>query len=132
MMKKTKKPKKVKTRFDTITERQFTKQVIDLAGWYGWLRFHQLPGMSKSGRWLSATQGDIGWPDLFLVHPKRCQIVIAELKTEAGRLTPGQELWLDAITGCWDRLLERNDNLTLRVFLWTPSQSDDIEAVLKG
>ena len=55
VMKKMPKPKKIKTRFDTITERQFTKQVIDLAGWYGWMRFHQLPGMTKTGRYISAT-----------------------------------------------------------------------------
>lgn len=36
-----------------------------------------------------------GWPDLALAHPTRCLLLLAEIKTETGRVKPEQEQWLN-------------------------------------
>lgn len=70
---------------------------------YGWLVHHDLPSQRANGSWATAVQGDSGFPDLVLVHPGNparhlpAQIVYAELKTQRGKLTTGQQQWLNAL-----------------------------------
>src|SRR5574340_48774 len=75
-----------------MSEDELLVAVIDLAQRTGW-RCHHTRN-SKAG----ITQGDIGLPDLILVRPP--QLIFAELKSERGRVTPGQRAWLDALRGC--------------------------------
>lgn len=80
-----------------INERQFQAAIIELAKWEGWLVFHPLPAQNARGGWRTAQAGDIGFPDLVLVHPER-GVIFAELKTAIGRCTPDQRKWLDTLT----------------------------------
>lgn len=79
-----------------INERAFTHAVVELAHWNQWLVFHPLPAQTSRGRWVTATQGDTGFPDLVLVKPG-AGIIFAELKTAVGRVSDQQRRWLDAI-----------------------------------
>ena len=71
-----------------VNERQFQAAVIELAKWQGWKVFHPLPAQNDRGQWRTATQGDIGFPDLVLVHPER-GVIFAELKT--GQINPAED-----------------------------------------
>lgn len=79
-----------------LTEKAFMAQVLELAKLRGWRVFH--PFLSK---W-----SEKGWPDLILARPPR--LLAIELKTDKGKLTPEQEVWLwtlRAVCGidadCW-------------------------------
>jgi hypothetical protein len=62
-----------------------------------------------------------GWPDLiaWCTHPGRQVMVIAELKTETGRVTPKQRETLLELAAAG-----------VPTFLWRPSSIDEIVAVL--
>ena len=76
-----------------INERQFQAAVIELAKWQGWKVFHPLPAQNARGDWRTAQAGDVGFPDLVLVHPER-GVIFAELKTAIGKLSDAQNDWL--------------------------------------
>jgi hypothetical protein len=78
-----------------MTESDFQRRVIQAAHLYGWRVAHFRPAMSRSGRWSTPMEGDRGFPDLVLARGGR--VLVAELKTDAGRLGPGQEDWLSAL-----------------------------------
>ena len=83
-----------------MTEAQLQNAVTELARVQGWLVYHP---------WRSV-KSETGFPDLVMVRPPR--VIIAELKTETGRLRkgrwnkggtrylPGQDEWLAAFSGC--------------------------------
>lgn len=103
-----------------MTEAAFQQQVIHLAMLYGWQVNHQRPCQTRSGRWLTATQGHTGFPDLVLAHPTR-GLVFAELKTARGRLSPHQTAWLSVLT-----------RAGVEAYVWRPDQLDIITARLRG
>lgn len=78
-----------------ITEQAFTNMVIELAKWNGWRVAHFRPARMQSGRWATAMQGDTGYPDLTLARDG--VVLFAELKTDRGRLGPGQPEWAEAL-----------------------------------
>lgn len=78
-----------------ISEASFQSQVVELARLYGWRLMHMKPTQIRSGRWVTATTGDSGFPDLVLV--KGSSLVFAELKRANGRLSDGQRVWIDAL-----------------------------------
>lgn len=93
----------------TITEKQFRQQVLDYARFCGWrCYFTWMPIHSPSG-----------FPDLLMLRGER--MVIAELKSQEGRLTDAQWEWLEHF-----RCLPWAE-----VFLWRPGDWPEIEAVLK-
>ena len=92
-----------------ITEKEFQRQVLDLARILGWRGYH--PMLSK---W-----SERGWPDLTLIRPPR--LVFAELKRENGKTTEHQDDWL--------RLLATVPGI--EVYLWRPSDLEDIAEVLR-
>ena len=79
-----------------INERAFQQAVVELATMTGWLVHHTLPAQNSAGRWRTPTQGNIGFPDLVLVHPKR-GVIYAELKSAVGRVSEAQRRWLDTL-----------------------------------
>jgi VRR-NUC domain-containing protein len=91
-----------------LTEREFQRQVMDLAKILGWAAYHP---------WLSI-RSEQGWPDLALVKPPR--IILAELKREGGRVTPAQDRWLGMLRQCPG----------IEVYLWKPSDLDAIARCL--
>lgn len=92
-----------------LTEREFQRQVLDLALILGWTVYH--PALSK---W-----SERGWPDLALVRPPR--LLFAELKRETGKTTEHQDRWLGLLAGVPG----------IEVHLWRPSDFDTIAAVLR-
>jgi hypothetical protein len=90
------------------TEKSFQGWVIEFAQWHHWEVFHP---------WTSIHSPQ-GWPDLALVRPPR--FVVAELKSQKGKLRPAQARWLDKLERCPG----------VEVFVWRPSDRDEIGIVL--
>lgn len=103
-----------------VSEAEFQHAILNLAQWTGWRYFHPRTVKTAQGRHLTAYQGEAGFPDLVLVHRNR-GVIFAELKTQKGRLTPGQEMWrhdLEAAGAVY--------------YLWRPSDWSDIQEILQG
>ncbi len=69
-----------------MTEAELQAAVLDLAKLRGWMCMHIHDSRRSAGA---------GWPDLFLLHPRTGQIVVAELKATNGRVSPAQRQWID-------------------------------------
>jgi hypothetical protein len=93
----------------TITERDLTGYVRDVAKALGWRRYHT---------WLSRNSPS-GFPDEVLVRPPR--LIFAELKSDRGKLSPDQQAWLEDL----------REVPCLEVHVWTPAQMDEIAEVLR-
>jgi hypothetical protein len=76
-----------------MSEQIFQQKVIALARMNGWRIFHPMKMQARDGSWRTALSGDKGWPDLVLAHRER-GFLVCELKTDAGRLTEDQKVWL--------------------------------------
>jgi hypothetical protein len=92
-----------------VTEAQFLRQVLHLAALFSWRAYH--PQLSK---W-----SERGWPDVALVRPPR--FVLAELKSEKGKITPQQQDWLDDLSRCPG----------VESFVWRPSDFEAIVEILR-
>jgi hypothetical protein len=87
-----------------LNEKQFQAQVVELAGVLRWATYHP---------WLSV-HSPRGWPDLALCRPPR--LVLAELKSEKGKVTPAQDQWLELLGRCPG----------VEVYVWRPSDWDAV------
>jgi hypothetical protein len=96
-------------------ERLFQDAVEQIAKMNGWLIFHASPKMVRPGVWRSDGKG---FPDLVLCHPKR-GFIMAELKSQDGRLSHDQKLWGEALL-----------NAGIEHYVWRPNQLDLIAARL--
>ena len=102
-----------------VKEENFLSQIQYLAHMFGWRVAHFRPARTKYG-WRTAIAGDgAGFPDICMVKGKR--IIFAELKSETGKVHPNQQQWLDALSTTGK----------VEVYLWRPSQFDDIVEVLR-
>lgn len=100
------------------TESEFLSLVVSFAQLHGWRVFHQRPGMTTGGRYVSHVQGDgKGWPDLCLVRAGR--LVFAELKVRGNRTTAEQDEWLSALR-----------TTPAEVYEWTPDHWQTLTAIL--
>jgi VRR-NUC domain len=93
----------------TVTERDLQDQVLALARIFGWKVFYPWTSVHSAA----------GWPDLALVKAPR--FVVAEIKTQRGRLTAAQRDWLE----------ELEDYPGIEVFVWRPSDWPQIVEVLR-
>jgi hypothetical protein len=75
----------------SMSEEDLTATVIELAHFHHWLVFHPRPARGRGGEWRTATQGDVGMPDLVLARGG--VILLIELKTQRGRLSHEQTAW---------------------------------------
>lgn len=89
-----------------LSEAECQRRVILVARRAGWLVHHQRPAINKSGKWSSAIQGDVGFPDLVLVHERREILLFVELKRKPAKLSDGQVAWQNAIenVGQWHEI----------------------------
>jgi hypothetical protein len=92
-----------------ITEKAWLAQVVELAGLCRWEHYHA---------WLSI-HSPRGWPDLALCRPPR--LVLAELKTERGVVSPDQARWIELLGECPG----------VEVYLWRPSDFDQVREILR-
>ena len=103
-----------------MLEKDFQKQVIELARRYGWKVQHSKTVQLASGRHMTPIDGDKGFPDLVLCHRSH-GTVFAELKSMKGRFSTEQISWLT------DLQLSGQ-----RVYCWRPDDLQDIIQVLQG
>ena len=107
-----------------ITEREFQDSVIELFQRYKWHICHFRPARTQEG-WRTAIQGDKGFPDTLIT--KDGQLIIAEIKSEGGKLSPEQIDWYTLLS-----LVELSSDGALKVFVWRPSMWASIESIAKG
>lgn len=101
-----------------ISEDVFKGQIMNLARVRGWRRAHFRPGMMRSGRWVTPMEGEKGFPDLVLVRGP--ELWLPELKTNRGRTTPDQDIWLEML----------GQVTVVRTGVWRPSMWDEIASWL--
>jgi hypothetical protein len=89
-----------------MTEREWQREVVALAKHMGWRHYHTH----------DSRRSEPGWPDLALV---RDRLVLAELKTETGRVSAAQERWLSLLSSAG-----------VETYLWRPSDRDEVIRVL--
>ena len=92
-----------------IHEKQFMAQVVEVATLLGWLVYHTYDSRRSTP----------GFPDLTMC--KRGRLILAELKTDTGKVSPAQSLWLSTLASCPG----------VEVYTWRPAQWDDIVATLR-
>lgn len=93
-----------------MTERDLEYFVRDVAKTFGWHYHHT---------WLSI-HSSAGYPDDTMIKDGR--LIIAELKSEKGQPTPEQYFWLEELA----------EVPGIEVFLWRPSDRDEIIETLSG
>jgi len=103
-----------------MSEAEFQNQVMHVAKLYGWRIQHARPAQYASGRWATPIQGDAGFVDLVLAHPKHGTI-FAELKTDKGKLSPTQVEWIHTLAEAGEE-----------VHVWRPIHFDLIVKRLSG
>lgn len=92
-----------------LTERQWQAQVLEAARVLEWLIYHTY----------DSRRSEPGFPDLMLL--KGTRLVVAEVKTQKGRLNFAQEVWLEAFRAT-----------NAEVYVWRPDDWPEVERVLKG
>lgn len=97
-----------------MTEEEYQQRIIDTALLRGWRVAHFRPAKTSRG-WRTPMQGHTGFPDLVLA--RQGYVIVPEVKTDTGRLRPGQREWIDAL-GAHARL-------------WRPRDWHDVEAELQ-
>ena len=101
-----------------LTESMWQRRVVDLAAFCGWRVAHFRPARTATG-WRTAVEADgVGYPDLTLVRDGR--LLFVELKSEAGRVSPEQRIWL----------AELSSVPGVEVFCWRPSDWAKVQRVL--
>lgn len=100
------------------TEAQFQQAVTELAEVLGYQVLHVRRSVVRSGRWATATSV-AGWPDLTIWGHGR--FLLAELKSDRGRLSAAQEQVIDSLRGCG-----------LDVHVWRPADWPEIENTLRS
>lgn len=77
-----------------LTENEWLRRVIDTAKIHGWMVGHHRAAPTGRGGYRTPVQGHRGVPDLLLAKGGR--VLVAELKTDKGRMGPMQPEWIAA------------------------------------
>lgn len=67
--------------------------IVEAARATGWLVHHARPAQIRPGVWATALQGNAGFPDLVLAHPRH-GVWFVELKRKPNKVEPAQTTWL--------------------------------------
>ncbi len=89
-----------------MSEKDFQKQIIELAKTFGWKVYHP---------WLSINSAR-GWPDLSMARER---LVFVELKSTTGKVSDSQRDWIDAINAAGGE-----------AYAWWPKDWDEAVRVL--
>jgi hypothetical protein len=98
----------------TISEHDFQDQVFEIAKLRGWHIAHFRHARTNAG-WRTPMSGHPGFPDLVLA--RNGTVLIRELKTQHGRLSPGQQSWAQHLGESYET--------------WRPSDFDHILGELR-
>lgn len=104
-----------------ISENELQGFVMQTAKTGGWVATHFRAARSAQG-YRTPLQGDAGFPDTVLVHGGLRRCIFAELKSEKGRLSPGQKQWIETLRMVPD----------VETYVWRPSDMQEILRVLLG
>jgi len=96
-----------------ITEKELLQTIIEMAEALGYMVYHVLEQKHYARRTSK------GFPDLLLL--RRNRVIVVECKSERGRVTSQQQEWLD----------EFRTIPGLEVYVWRPSDLDQIEEILR-
>lgn len=129
---------------EATSEKDFSRQVEDLLNLFSWRWCHFRPARTEHG-WRTALSGYKGFPDYIAVKSSR--LLIFELKSEKGKVSPTQQEWLDILTECQRMMIKeplrveqgvasipmREAKFTSapEVYLWRPSDFDEIAEILR-
>ena len=91
-----------------MSEKQWQQRIVEFAEWHHWRCFHPYDSRRSTA----------GWPDLAFV--RRGRLVLAELKTDTGKVSPAQREWLGDLSAV----------VGIEVFVWRPSDWPTVQAVL--
>lgn len=102
-----------------IPEARFQRDVEALMELFGWRWYHAPANKPVNGHVQNIRAG---FPDLCAARGTR--LIFAELKTQTGRVGPGQEEWLAALarTGAETYLWRPSDMLYIRDILASPDR----------
>jgi len=93
--------------YNSMKEKEFQSMVEDIAELRGWTFYHTRNSIGSQK----------GFPDLVMLRGER--EVVAELKSQKGKISEEQKDWL-----------EKYKLVGAEVFLWRPSDIRDIEEIL--
>ncbi len=97
-----------------MTENDLLLQIIDLAHIYGWQVVHFRPALTSKG-WRTPVQADgKGFPDLIMLNGK--EMIVAEVKSDKGKVSLEQDTWLDAFR-----------EVGAETFVWRPKDWEAIQ-----
>ena len=104
-----------------ITEKEFQSQVLEEAATYGWIAYHTY----------DSRRSQPGFPDMVLSRPDS-PVIMAELKTENGKVTSAQREWLRNLRESSICMMQEYDMPypPLIVDVWRPADTDWILSVL--
>jgi hypothetical protein len=94
----------------TVTENEFMAQIQEAAAYAGWRLQYHTHDSRRSAE---------GFPDLVLIHEKLGRLVVAELKSEKGRVPPEQVRWIKGLR-----------NAGVAAYIWRPSDWAELCGVL--
>ncbi|KKK55200.1 hypothetical protein LCGC14_3076950 [marine sediment metagenome] len=127
-----------------LKESDFASWFEDLLDTYGYKWMHPRPARVKRGGveiYETAYSGHKGYLDYTIAHEVKQRLIFAELKSETGKLSPDQQLWIDTLKECQRQItltpvpipIGRKLKLfySFEVYVWRPSQRDEIEVILK-
>ena len=116
-----------------LTERDFQRQVTELAELLGWQWVHFRKAMNARGKHMTPVSGPLGkgWPDLVLVRERDRRLIFAELKRDSTYPTPEQR----SVMATLDRLYADGpllgDAPRVMAAVWRPRDWDEIERTLR-
>ena len=97
---------------DTELEKDFQLRVMHLAKLFRW-QCYAIPDSRRASL--------AGYPDLTMWNVEQKRLIFAELKREKGKLSESQKVVLSEL-----------ETLGVEVYVWRPSDFDDIIEILKG
>jgi hypothetical protein len=138
-------PQRIRSAVDgSLLEEGWQRQVVQLAQIGGWAVAHMpanRPG-KKTGRPQAVVGDTTGFPDLLML--RGVELLAVELKTDKGRVGPGQQEWLDRFehmgnaladlvgVACAHLQVDERTAPTVEAYLWRPRDIDQVQARLCG
>jgi len=106
------------TKVKTLIEADLQRTIVDAAQTLGWRVAHFRPAQNSQGGWRTPVAYDgAGFPDLVLV---RDRLIIAELKSDKGRVSVAQQEWLDMFRAAG-----------VETYVWRPNNLSEALTVLQ-
>jgi len=118
-----------------ISETAFLAQVLELSALLGWDAAHFRPALTTRG-WRTPVQGSLGkgFPDLVLLRARDRRLILAELKSDIGKVSADQAAVLAAfevMAGEWKAAFLPEPRIRIDVAVWRPRDFDAIAELLR-